>query len=72
STVTQKELYSWELMDEDMATMHTRKKLSWLMHSHMDEPDFDVCEDSCVSRRLNKTPQERHITVKPTIMLDEQ
>ncbi|KAH9292193.1 hypothetical protein KI387_042619, partial [Taxus chinensis] len=41
-------------------------------HTHMDEIDFDVCEESCISRRLKKTPQARHMTVKPTIMSNEQ
>ncbi|KAH9299834.1 hypothetical protein KI387_031516, partial [Taxus chinensis] len=27
---------------------------------------------SCVSRRLKKTPQARHITIKPIVMSDEQ
>lgn len=59
-------------MDEDMVTVHTRKQLSWSMHTHMDEPNFDVYKESCVLRRLKKPPQARHMTVKPTIMLDEQ
>ncbi|KAH9299696.1 hypothetical protein KI387_031378, partial [Taxus chinensis] len=72
SMIAQKDLFSWELMDEDMVTMHTRKKLSWSIHTHMDEPEFDVCEESCVSRQLKKAHQARHMTVKPTVMSDEQ
>lgn len=44
STVDQKDLYGLELMDEDMADARTMKKLSWSMQTHMDEPNFDVCE----------------------------
>lgn len=67
-----KELYGWEMMDPNMDTTRTRKQLSWSMQTHMDEPNFDVCEESCVSRRVKKAPQSRHITIKPTLMSDEQ
>ncbi|KAH9290885.1 hypothetical protein KI387_035002, partial [Taxus chinensis] len=40
--------------------------------THMDKPYFDVCEESCVSRRVKKAPQSRHMTVKPTLMSDEK
>ncbi|KAH9298366.1 hypothetical protein KI387_030048, partial [Taxus chinensis] len=41
-TMGLKGLYGWELMDPDMATMCTRKQLSWSMKNHMEDPDFDV------------------------------
>ncbi|KAH9320676.1 hypothetical protein KI387_015315, partial [Taxus chinensis] len=67
-----KELYGWELMDKDMATVRTRKQLSWSMQTHMDEPEFFICEESCVSRRLKKEPHAQHIIANPTAMSDEQ
>lgn len=42
------------------------------MQTHMDEPNFDVCEESYVSRRMKKVPHNRHLTIKPTVMFDEQ
>ncbi|KAH9315058.1 hypothetical protein KI387_023685, partial [Taxus chinensis] len=59
-------------MDEDKVTLRTRKQLSWSMHTHMDEPDFDVGEESCASRWLKKAPEMCHMTIKPTMMSDEQ
>lgn len=53
-------------MDPEMENMHTRKQLSWIMQTHIDDPGFDVCKYSCVSRRMNKSPHSRHMAIKPT------
>ncbi|KAH9322558.1 hypothetical protein KI387_017197, partial [Taxus chinensis] len=72
ATLPPEKLHGWDLMDQDGGVPRTRKMLSWSMHCHTKEPEFEVNDHAIKTVHLKKKGGDTYKVVDPNHLTDEQ